>query len=289
MNVLATYNLDGELTGLIVNVPSPSQQLEHEFLISADWWYETRRKLRDTFGSDLYILPQCSAAGELTTHLLYDREAQERMLKLMGRTKLEEIAHRIHDSVAEVLPAIHQSISYNPVFSHCVDYVELPLNRLTEDDARQSRAEAERLRVEYERELKRLDDDPALKDEPRWYVPVTTVFRQMNWHMGVVNRYELKKSALVDHVEIHTIRIGDIAIATNPFECYLDYGIQIKVNSSATQTFLVQLAGSGTYLPSPRSVRGGGYGSVPASNPVGPEGGQKLAEHTISAIAALWK
>ena len=54
------------------------------------------------------------------------------------------------------------------------------------------------------------------------------------------------------------------------------------------QTFLVQLAGSGTYVPSRRSQAGGGYGSVPASNPVGAEGGRLLAERTIEVIRELW-
>lgn len=84
------------------------------------------------------------------------------------------------------------------------------------------------------------------------------------------------------------IRIGDIVFATNPFEYYVDYGVQIKVRSPAVQTFLVQLAGEGTYVPSPRSVSGGGYGSVPASNVIGTEGGQQLAEYTVSAIRSLW-
>jgi hypothetical protein len=89
--------------------------------------------------------------------------------------------------------------------------------------------------------------------------------------------------------ELHVIRLGEVVLATNPFELYTDFGLQIQVRSPAVQTFLVQLAGEGTYVPSPRSVAGGGYGSVPASNPVGPEGGQQLAETTIAVIRALWE
>jgi hypothetical protein len=80
-----------------------------------------------------------------------------------------------------------------------------------------------------------------------------------------------------------------MAFATNPFEYYLDFGIYIKARSRATQTFLVQLAGSGTYVPSRRSTKGGGYGSIPASNPVGYEGGRQLAEKTVEVIDSLWE
>lgn len=46
-------------------------------------------------------------------------------------------------------------------------------------------------------------------------------------------------------------------------------------------------AGGGTYVPSPRSVAGGGYGSVPTTKPAGPEGGRLLAEKTIEGLRRL--
>jgi len=110
----------------------------------------------------------------------------------------------------------------------------------------------------------------------------------MRWHHGVLRRWEDQKTRPTQPIEVHFVRLGEIAFATNPFEYYLDFGIQIKVRSPATQTFLVQLAGEGTYLPSPRSVAGGGYGSVAASNPIGPEGGQILAEQTVQKLRKLF-
>jgi hypothetical protein len=85
-------------------------------------------------------------------------------------------------------------------------------------------------------------------------------------------------------VEVHILRIGDVVIATNPFEYYLDYGMRIKARSPAIQTFLVQLTGSGTYVPTTRSIRGGAYGAVPASTLIGHEGGQELVERTVQLI-----
>jgi hypothetical protein len=90
--------------------------------------------------------------------------------------------------------------------------------------------------------------------------------------------------------ELHTIRLGDIVFTTNPFEYYLDFGVQVKLRSPALQTFIVELAcGSQGYVPSARSTKGGGYGSMPASNPIGPEGGQILADETVKLIRSLWK
>jgi hypothetical protein len=43
-------------------------------------------------------------------------------------------------------------------------------------------------------------------------------------------------------VEVHVIRPGDMTIAANRFELYLDFDIRIKARSKAVQTFVVQLA-----------------------------------------------
>jgi hypothetical protein len=110
----------------------------------------------------------------------------------------------------------------------------------------------------------------------------------MKWYEGVQERFEAEQRHSRIEIEAHVLRIGDVAIAYNPFELYLDYGMQIKARSPALQTFIVQLTGNGTYLPTARSIAGGGYGSVPASTPVGPEGGSELVEWTLVTLERLW-
>lgn len=286
VNLLATYDKQNNLTGLLVNVACPSQEGENAYVLSADFWHETREEIRRRYGQEIFILPQCSAAGDLSPHLLYDKKVHERMLKLKGRTVFEEIAHRLANAIDEILPYIGKSIQTSPLFIHHVHTVELTPNRLTDEDAQFAQKEAEKLRVKYEEEKRKLELNPALRDQPHWYKEVTIAYRRMNWYGNVVKRYEQQGSSYP--AEVHTIRLGEVAWATNPFEYYLDYGIQIKVRSPAIQTFLVQLAGKGSYVPSLRSTSGGGYGSVPASNPVGPEGGQQLADYTVQAIRSLW-
>jgi hypothetical protein len=91
-------------------------------------------------------------------------------------------------------------------------------------------------------------------------------------------------------MELHVIRLGDIAITTNPFELFLDYGLQIKGRSPAEQTFILQLTGAwGAYLPTPEAVEGGGYSAVIESSIVGPAGGRVLVEETLKRIDALWR
>ena len=92
----------------------------------------------------------------------------------------------------------------------------------------------------------------------------------------------------VNPAEIHVIRMGDIAIATNPFELFVDYGLLIKARSRAVLTFLVQLSCQQSgYLPTERAAKGGGYSAD--NYLVGPEGGYKLVDETVKLINDLWK
>jgi hypothetical protein len=92
----------------------------------------------------------------------------------------------------------------------------------------------------------------------------------------------------VTPAEFHVLRIGDIAIATNPFELFIDYGILMKVRSKAVLTFLVELSCQHSgYLPTEKAVEGGGYSADQYL--VGPEGGYKLVDETVKRINEMWQ
>jgi hypothetical protein len=288
VQLIAAYDRESRLTGLVVNVPCPSQEGEEQFWISADWWHETRTELRRRFGENLFILPQCSAAGDLSPHVLCESAAQARMSALKGRTAREEIACRIADAVADVLPYIGTAIDWQPDLKHRLHTVELDANRLTEADTQLVESEMEHWQIKYEEERAKLEKQPELLRSPRWYVELTYAYSLMCRSRAVITRFERQQRTGKVPVNMHILRLGQLSIATQPFECYLDYGLQIKLRSPSLQTFLVQLAGKGSYLPSPRSLLGGGYGSTPASNPIGADGGQQLVEHTVQALRELW-
>ncbi len=92
----------------------------------------------------------------------------------------------------------------------------------------------------------------------------------------------------VQPIECHVVRLGNVALATNPFELFLDYGIRMKARSKAVLTLVVNLS-SGTcgYLPTAKAVRGGGYSADKFI--VGPEGGQVLVEETVKRINQMWE
>ncbi|MHC4873129.1 MAG: hypothetical protein ACYTFY_14900 [Planctomycetota bacterium] len=288
LGLLAFYNSDKKLTGLLVNVPCPSQSEEALFVLSADYWHEVRCELHSRFGKDIFILPQCSAAGDQSPRPIYDKAAIFRMRELKGITERQEIAAKIIREVSEMLPLLETVIEWDPVFKFEKLDLSIPLNSLTEEHVKTAEEDAAEDEKNYQAELEKLEADPDLRKEPRWYKAVSRHYRHMMWNRGVATRFEQQKENPEKSVELNILRIGDAAVATNPFEYYLDFGIKIKARSPAVQTFLVQLSGAGTYVPSKRSTEGGGYGSVPSSTPVGPEGGKIIADKTIETLLKMW-
>ena len=304
VNLLGTWNKEGKLTGLVVNVACPSQVSENLYMISADYWHDTRVELRRRLGTGLFILPQNSASGDQSPHILINQLAEARMLYLKGLIKKmpekpdydagapealrKEIAARIADAVTAILPFVEKEKDFNPSFSHRVETVELSRRLLNERDVQEALAEAKKLRDNYENLRRELETHPEKRLENRWYTGITAVYRRMKWYETVEDRFKHQQSQPKLPIEIHVLRLGDTAFATNPFEYYVDFGMQIKARSPAIQTFLVQHVGSGTYLPTLRAVSGKSYGAVPASTPIGPEGGRELVQKTMEIINSMW-
>ena len=211
------------------------------------------------------------------------------MLDLAGRGEREEIAVRIADGVERVLPLLRKDRLASLPLAHLVETVELPRRRLTEQDVAEALRQAGPWREKYEALKAEIEADPSLRDKPRWYVDVTRAYRRMQWHQAVAERFQQQKTRPALLADVHVVRLGELAFATNPFEYFLDFGVQIQARSPAVQTFVVQLAGPGSYVPTERAIAGQGYGAVPASTPIGPDGGRALAERTIELLHRLWR
>ncbi|MDF2725744.1 MAG: hypothetical protein K0Q59_5422 [Paenibacillus sp.] len=291
LNVITVYDANSRLTGLVVNFACtaqvPGDKSPH--LISADVWCEAREELKKRFGGDLHILPQVSAAGEQTGHTPYNKIAEKRMLQLMGKTKRQDVANRLADEIERLLPIIGKEIHQSVDLRHHVETVPITAYRITEDDVRFAQEQAEQFQNKHRQEKEKLEQNPQLQQTPRWHEAMSTAYHRMHFQLRVVNRFASQSDNPTLLAEVHVLRMGEMLIATFPFEYYLDYGVQIKVRSPATQTFLVELAGGGTYVPSPRALLGSGYGATPASNRVGAEGGQQLAEYIVQTMRKVWQ
>ena len=210
------------------------------------------------------------------------------MERITGRSRRQQIATRITDGVTAILPFIEKEIEFSPGLQHRVATVELPRREVPESDSAQAAAEAERQRKTYEDMLHELQSEPERRKKPNWYRDITRAHSLMKRHERVAKRFELQQAHPNLPIEVHVARLGEMAFASNPFEFYLDYSLQIQSRSKAVQTFVIQLAGPGSYLPTLRSVAGGAYGAVPASTEVGPESGRQLVEWTVDSINKFW-
>ena len=195
------------------------------------------------------------------------------MGKLRGLTRTEELGRRIALAFDDVADVIKRDIRTDVPFVHRVVRFDVPGRKVT--DAEYGRA-------------KKLYDQLAEKEKL-----VGPDYWNMNFYKLTIDRYGAQQRAAPKYpVEMHVLRLGEVAVATNPFELFVDYGVQIQARSPAPQTVLIQLASPvdfGYYVPTPRALRGGGYSAIVEQSLVGPEGGQALVERTVGAIGELWK
>jgi hypothetical protein len=183
------------------------------------------------------------------------------------------VGKRIANEILSVLEEVTE-YQYDPTFVHKVIDLDLPLRKAT--------------MTEYEnavRELQYYVDKNADKESFDYADNA-----RMHVYAGTIGRYREQQFTEVYPIEYHVIRLGNIAIATNPFELFLDYGNRIKARSYAEQTFIVQLCcGSSDYLPTEKAEKGGHYSAYISSGYVGHEGGDVLVRNTIAQINDLWK
>ncbi|QDV69575.1 hypothetical protein Poly24_32910 [Rosistilla carotiformis] len=266
VEVLFFWDAKDQLIATCVNVACPAQEVEGRSAVNADFWHPVRQTLREKYGEDLHVLAWTGAAGDQSPHLMYSKPSEERMRKLRGLTRLEELARRLVVAWEEALQGASQERHTDVPFVHTVKTIELPERMVTREESFAIKAKVAELAT-----------DPKQK-------------RRMQWHQAAVDRFDRQQAGELQpyEMELHAIRLGDIAIATNDFELFTDFGIQMKARSPALQTFVIQLAGPGTYVPSARAARGGGYSAIVESNLVGPEGGQVLADQTVQQLKTLW-
>ena len=196
-----------------------------------------------------------------------------------------EIARRIGAAFDDVLQAVSADMRETAVLRHTSRTIQLSRRPVTDEEREKNEQWAKQIRnadgPNSERFMRRCED--------------------------VVKKHEEQKTTPSFPIEVHVVRLGDIAFATNPFELFLDYGLRVQARSPAIQTFVIQLAGNraasehgvahpgrfpmrgGTYLPTARAEAGGGYSACVYCNQVGHKGGQEWVEETLRDIGALFQ
>ena len=301
LNAMFTFDKEQKLTGIVVNVPCPSQLSEHFRVQTADFWAEVRQLIAKEYGEEVFLLPQCAAAGDLSPRTLHYNYATARRFRLKydmvtdpfdydnkspeGYNKIlcerMDIAQRITDGIREVYSWAKKDVQTQAPVRHKVETLQLPKRRIT--DAEKQWCEDTIKLMDQQLEAKKHGDPETVRKAVSRHQSIC------NRNKLAVHRWEIQDADPNLPMECHTVRIGDIAFATNRFELYMDFMHRIQARSPFTQTFVIQLAGDegGSYLPTERGVANKGYSASIFCNQVGPEGGQVLVDETLRMLRSL--
>lgn len=279
VGALFFWSRAGKLLAMAINVSSPSQEVMGRWTVHADFWHPVREAIAKQYGADVCVLPWTGAAGDQNPYPyeLYRKAAEDRMRRLRGGN---ETARRVVRAVNEAYEVVQNDRRTDVPLIHHTETIRLPMRLVTETEYAQAK-------TAFQQAADQIAKDPKAAERSHG---------RMKWFLWTVQRFEAQKSE--PHptypTEVHVLRIGDVALCTNPFELFTEYGIRIKARAKAIQTFVIQLAANGTgasmgaYLPTEKAVRGGGYSAVVESDLVSSEGGQILVDRTVQMINAMW-
>ena len=291
IEIIYTFDKDKELNGVIANIACPAQVVEHRNFISSDYWGKVKENLRKHFGKNIFVLGLCSAAGDLCPRDLIrwvnpetpiddpnikrenyiERRADPSMFDISG---LKVVGRRISNELISVYEELDKKeIKNDGILRHETLQMTLPLRRVTIAEYNDAVEKIESYIAKNKGRAMTFDDNA-----------------KMHVYAGTIARYKIQQTINTFDEEIHIIRFGDIAIATNPFELFLNYGNKIRARSKAKQTFLIQLScGADGYLPTEKAEKGSHYSAYVSSGVTGHEGGDILVRETLTHINGMFK
>ena len=296
LNAMFTVDGSGKMTGVIVNVPCPSQICEHFTKLSADYWHDVRMAVEAEFGEGVFVLPQCAAAGDLSPRVLHYLGAQARRMELKYDlaypatsfvcynkciAERKDIAERILVGLKDIWSWAKKDIQTNPVVRHSAEDVDIPYRKITEEEKQWC--------LDNIKALEERLPDPATCTPEEYRKAKTNYESIRNRNLRAIERFEHQHEEPTQEHLTHVARIGDICFATNRFELYMDYMHRMQARSPFLQTFTVQMAGTeeSCYLASERGMKNKGYSASLFCNQIGAEGGQQIVEETLEILNAM--
>ena len=292
VNYLFTFDMEGNLTGAIMNVPYTAQVSIKDVHLSSDTWSDVRRLMAQRHPG-VYILPQVAAAGEATFEQPYYKAAERRRYRLIygrdeaypGEFQRKQIAERLLLSFDRALSwASREQFSDLPI-RHVTK--KLMLSRYIPSEAECAQARRD-LEILAERR-KRL---PAITDPEQRARQASRITTSENRCRRVLRIREEGRQKPKLPMEFHALRIGDVGFVSEQYEYYFEFGQRIAARSPFTQTFVIQLSaivdgGSSGYLATERATKNGGYGVGALSCRLSPQGGQEIVEAAVKALTEL--
>ena len=154
-----------------------------------------------------------------------------------GKEPYEKMTYVAND-VAEKVYSDYKNLSFKSTIDLAAAKTEIRLEVRKPDDALKSRME-------------------KVRNNPEGAEPI-----YHRHEKSYARRIDLIDKEWPDSIDIilQTFRIGDLGIATSPFETFAETGLEIKEKSPMDKTFTIELAnGAYGYLPTPSQHKLGGY------------------------------
>ena len=259
--------------------------------MSSDYVGKLKTLLRKEYGEDVFLLFFCSPAGDqcprdmirwvepetpindpnvVRVNPTY-RNAGPSMFDIKG---CELVAKRIFNEISYAYDEITEADYITKTdLIHKNMTLDMPLRRVTPKE------EADALKALNDFAEKNGDRPLTFADNAAMHV-----------HAGVISRKRMQENVETIPIEMHVIKLGNIAFATNPYELFLDYGNIIRARSKASQTFLIQLScGALGYLPTEKAEKGSHYSAYVSSGTSGHEGGEVLVRKTVTEINSAFE
>ena len=287
IELMFTYDNSKKLTGVIANVACPAQVLEHQDFISSDYMGKVKGLIREKYGNDVNFLGLVSPAGDMCPRdmirwvdspvckkdpnihrdKVVERRADPSMFEIKG---CEKAAKRIATEIFWALDDVTDYVTESEIV-HKNLTVDMPLRKVTIKEY----LDAKKTVQDF---FATCPDEINYEDNAMMLV-----------HAGIISRYNFQQKMDLYPIEVHVLKIGDVAFATNPYELFLNYGNQMRARSLAKQTFLIQLScGSFGYPPTKKAQDGSHYSAFVGSGCSGYEGGEILVRKTVKEINEMF-
>ncbi len=228
--------------------------------ISADYFAVFAEHLAQLLGTDSQDVPFVGIMSNGTSGDVNNINFRDRGPRLAPYEKMRQVGELVAHQVYQA----HQSIVFKDHVSLDMRQRELKLKVRKPDDAL----------LAY---MKQVAARPA--DEKPYHVHERTYAERVNL---------LAKSPDDVSVILQAIRIGDVGIASIPFEVFTEIGLEIKDKSPLAKTFTIELAnGSYGYLPTPEQHELGGYETWIGTSRVEKQASRKITDEILGMFRSL--
>ena len=248
----------------------PTVLHEDSTLVSSDFPHYTRLHLRERLGDNITVLYHTAPCGNQSPRYFVTGQTfaeAERFGRKLGAAATAALG-RIRDADWSPMPTLASALTR----------VELPRRSLPKPAA--ARALLEEYRNRYAQLKAEGAPHPIIRTaECAVFGAEESVALAETEAGGVLTRLIAEYAPL----EVQVLRIGDVALAGLPGECFVEYGLAIK-QGATRRTFVVSLVNGDLlgYIVTPEAAASGGY---EATNAVfAPEAGAVLARTAINLV-----